>query len=142
VTSGVTVVPEVPVGRHRSSSSRVLFTAMFPMFVFSSFSASFGRSLPCSSPTDCATGTLSHICSHRKAYCTLDTHFDNRKHTGVLQLVLCFCIHGMGWPSFIVQITNQNPPVQNCFQCVIVSSLHSYLLLSFVFIVIVVIFIA
>lgn len=41
-----------------------------------------GRSRPCSSHTDCATRTLSHIYSHRKAYCTLYKHFDFRMKTG------------------------------------------------------------
>lgn len=63
----------------------------------------FGRSGPCSSPTVCATGTLSHIYPHRKAYCTLNKHFlllqnENRIQTGVLHLVLSFRGHGIRLP--------------------------------------------
>lgn len=83
---GVSAVPEVPTGQLSSSFSRV------PMFVFTSSSVFMGHGWPCSSPTDCATETLSHmiiiitittkIPPHRKEYCTLNKHFSLLMITG------------------------------------------------------------
>ena len=82
LTPGVSAVPEVPAGQLSSSSGGALFMAMFSNVCFLFLLCLFGRSRPCSSHTDCATGTLSHIYSHRKDYCTLYKHFDFRMKTG------------------------------------------------------------
>lgn len=66
-------------GRLGSSAGRVLFVAVFPMFVFSVCSDVV---FPVPPPADCATGTLSRICSHRKAHCTLHKHFYFEMKTG------------------------------------------------------------
>lgn len=91
-------------GRLGSSAGRVLFVAVFPMFVFSSPLCLFGRSLPCSSPRGLRNwDTFTHLLPQESALYITQTFLlrnENRIHTGALRLVSCFCVHGMRWPLF------------------------------------------
>lgn len=92
MTLGVTAVPEVLAGQLSPSSSRVLFMAMFPMFVFPSFSVFSAPFLP---HRLCNWDAFTHIPPQESLLYIKQTFLlpnENRIHTGILQLVLCFCL--------------------------------------------------
>lgn len=82
MTSGVKALPEVPAGQLKLQIQQGSVRGHVSSVCFPFLLCLFRRSHPWSSPTDCATGTLSHIYPHRKAYCTLNKQLYFQMITG------------------------------------------------------------